>query len=114
MSRPTVLIGVADRSSPQEDEPRGIGVNFCRDRYGAKARNAIAVTDRRDGEVYFVGEVESAEDGVRRIAASYDRAHFCYEVGPIGCGMHRLITSLGDGGTVTDFEATGRSGQDQP
>jgi transposase len=52
----------------------------------AKARNAIAVADGgRGGEVRFVGEVDASVESmrrmVRRIAASCDRAHFCYEAG---------------------------------
>jgi transposase len=66
----------------------------------AKARNAIAVADgERGGEVRFVGEVDASEESMRRvvkrIAASCERAHFCYEAGPTGYGLHRLITSLG-------------------
>lgn len=66
----------------------------------AKARNAIAVADgERGGEVRFVGEVDAAEASMRRvvkrIAATCDQAHFCYEAGPTGYGLHRLITSLG-------------------
>jgi transposase len=66
----------------------------------AKARNAIAVADGgRGGEVRFVGEVDASVESMRRmvkrIAASCDRAHFCYEAGPTGYGLHRLITSLG-------------------
>ena len=30
-----------------------------------------------------------------RIAEKYDQVHFCYEAGPTGYGVHRLITSLG-------------------
>lgn len=71
----------------------------------AKARNAIAVADgERGGEVRFFGEVDAAEESMRRvvkrIAASCDRAHFCYEAGPTGYGLHRLITSLGHPCTV--------------
>src|SRR3712207_9077345 len=32
---------------------------------------------------------------MRRIAAKYDRVHFCYEAGPTGYGLHRLITGPG-------------------
>lgn len=54
-----------------------------------KARDAIAVADgERGGEVRFIGEVDAADESmcrlVKRIAASCDRAHFCYEVGPTG------------------------------
>ena len=66
----------------------------------AKARNAIAVAEsERGGEVRFVGEVDASEECMRRtlkrIAVKYDRVHFCYEAGPTGYGLYRLITSLG-------------------
>jgi transposase len=32
---------------------------------------------------------------VKRIAAQHGRVHFCYEAGPTGYGLYRLITSLG-------------------
>lgn len=71
----------------------------------AKARNAIAVADgERGGEVRFVGEVDASEESMRRvvkrIAATCDKAHFCYEAGPTGYGLHRLISSLGYSCTV--------------
>jgi transposase len=37
---------------------------------------------------------------VDRIAKKYERVHFCYEAGPTGYGLHRLITSLGHSCTV--------------
>lgn len=66
----------------------------------AKARNAIAVADsERCGEVRFVGEVDASLDAMRRIlqriAAKYDVVHCCYEAGPTGYGLYRLITELG-------------------
>ena len=66
----------------------------------AKLRNAIAVADAgRDGEVRFVGEVDAAAASMRhvieRLAAKFDRVHFCYEAGPTGYGLYRLIRSLG-------------------
>jgi transposase len=71
----------------------------------AKARNAIAVAEGgRGGEVRYLGEVDASEQGVRRlvarIAARYDRVHFCYEAGPTGYGLHRLVTGLGHDCTV--------------
>lgn len=71
----------------------------------AKARNAIAVADgERGGEVRFLGEVDASEESMRRvvkrIAATCDKAHFCYEAGPTGYGLHRLISSLGHSCTV--------------
>ena len=71
----------------------------------AKARNTIAVAEGgRGGEVRYLGEVDASEQGMRRIvariAAKYDRVHFCYEAGPTGYGLHRLITGLGHDCTV--------------
>lgn len=66
----------------------------------AKTRNAIAVADgERGGEVRFLGEVDASPEAMRRvvqrIAAKHDRVHFCYEAGPTGYGLYRLITSMG-------------------
>ena len=66
----------------------------------AKVRNAIAIADgERGGEVRFLGEVDASEESMRRvvkrIAAKHSRVLFCYEAGPTGYGLHRLITSLG-------------------
>ena len=71
----------------------------------AKSRNAIAVAEgERGGEVRYHGEVDASVDSmrrtVRRIAANYDQVHFCYEAGPTGYGLHRLITSMGHACTV--------------
>jgi len=35
-----------------------------------------------------------------KLAAKYDRLHFCYEAGPTGYGLHRLLTGLGHHCTV--------------
>jgi transposase len=32
---------------------------------------------------------------IQRIAAKLGCPHFCYEAGPTGYGLHRLITSIG-------------------
>jgi transposase len=71
----------------------------------AKLRNAVAIADAgRDGEVRFLGEVDASPEGMRRLAAKlaakYDRLHFCYEAGPTGYGLHRLLTDLGHHCTV--------------
>jgi transposase len=64
----------------------------------AKTRNAVA-DGERGGEVRFLGEVDASEESMRRvvkrIAARHKRAYFCYEAGPTGYGLHRLITALG-------------------
>ena len=66
----------------------------------AKSRNVVAIADgERGGEVRFLGEVDASPDAMRRvvqrIAAKHERAHFCYEAGPTGYGLHRLITGMG-------------------
>jgi transposase len=71
----------------------------------AKLRNAVAIADAgREGEVRFLGEVDASPEGMRRLAArlaaKYDRVHFCYEAGPTGYGLHRLLTDLGHHCTV--------------
>jgi transposase len=71
----------------------------------AKARNAVAVADEgRDGEIRYLGEFDASPEAMRRLvqklAAKYERLHFCYEAGPTGYGLHRLIVSLGHGCAV--------------
>jgi transposase len=71
----------------------------------AKTRNAVAIADGGRGrEVRYVGEVEASDESmrrlVRRIAAKHGRAHFCYEAGPTGYHLYRLITALGQSCTV--------------
>jgi transposase len=66
----------------------------------SKTRNAIAVADEeRGGEVRYLGEVDASAESmgrfVKRLAARHERLHFCYEAGPTGYGLHRLITELG-------------------
>lgn len=66
----------------------------------AKLRNAIAIADGgREGEVRFLGEVDASHASmsrlIQRIAAKVDCTHFCYEAGPTGYGLYRLIRSLG-------------------
>jgi transposase len=66
----------------------------------AKARNAIAIADgERGGEVRFLGEVDASNHSMRRVvqglAAKHGQIHFCYEAGPTGYGLYRLITSMG-------------------
>ena len=66
----------------------------------AKLKNAIAVAEfGRDGEVRYFGEVEASDVSMRRaiqrITVKFDRVYFCYEAGPTGYGLYRLIKSLG-------------------
>ena len=82
----------------------------------AKERNAIAVADgERGGEVRYLGEMDASSESmrslVRRLAAKHERVHFCYEAGPTGYGLHRLITNLGHSCTVVaDPEEARRAG----
>lgn len=71
----------------------------------AKLRNAVAIADAgREGEVRFFGEVDASDTSMRRviqrIKAKFDQVHFCYEAGPTGYGLYRLIRSLGHECTV--------------
>lgn len=71
----------------------------------AKLRNAVAIADAgRDGEIRYIGEIDAAPCSMKRLigklATKYERLHFCYEAGPTGYGLHRLITELGHECTV--------------
>lgn len=66
----------------------------------AKLRNAVAIAEAgRRGEVRYLGEVDTSEAATRklvaRLAAKYSKLTFCYEAGPTGYGLHRLIEGLG-------------------
>ncbi len=66
----------------------------------SKLRSAVAVAESgRAGEVRFLGEIENMDAAtaklVKKLAAKYQRLTFCYEAGPTGYGLHRLIESLG-------------------
>jgi transposase len=66
----------------------------------SKLRHAVAIAEAgRMGEVRFLGEIENTDAAVAKLvsklAAKYRRLMFCYEAGPTGYGLHRLIESLG-------------------
>ena len=66
----------------------------------SKMRNAVAIAENgRDGEVRYLGEIDNTEAGTRKLVARledrYQRLTFCYEAGPTGYGLYRLIESLG-------------------
>jgi transposase len=66
----------------------------------AKSRNAVAVADdERGGEVRFLGEVDASAESMRRfvqrLVGKHSKVHFCYEAGPTGYGLYRLITAMG-------------------
>src|ERR1700676_3823469 len=71
----------------------------------AKLRNAVAIAEAgREGEIRYIGEVDASPESMKRLvvkfASKYARLHFCYEAGPTGYGLHRLITDLGHSCTV--------------
>jgi hypothetical protein len=66
----------------------------------SKLRNAVAIAEGgRSGEVRFLGEIESTAAAtaklVRKLSAKHRRLTFCYEAGPTGYGLYRLIKRLG-------------------
>lgn len=66
----------------------------------SKLRNAVAVAESgRNGQVYFVGEIDNTEAAmrklIRKLESRYKKLHFCYEAGPSGYGLFRLIEELG-------------------
>lgn len=66
----------------------------------SKLKNAVAIAEAgRNGEVRYLGEWDNTEAATRKLvaklAAKYDKLTFCYEAGPTGYGLHRLIESLG-------------------
>jgi transposase len=65
-----------------------------------KFRNAVAIADGgRGGEVRYLGEFSTAEAAIQKLvaklAAKYRHLTFCYEAGPTGYGLYRLLKSLG-------------------
>lgn len=58
----------------------------------AKLRNAVAIAEA-------LGEVDTSEAATRKLvaglAAKYRKLTFCYEAGPTGYGLQRLIEILG-------------------
>jgi transposase len=104
VARPTLRIrGLLGQAEPiltaggralEDDTEIFVGIDV------AKVRNTIAIADgERGGDVRFLGEVDTLEENMRRvvkrIAAKHRCVQFCYEAGPTGYGLHRLITSLG-------------------
>ncbi|MGY3613900.1 hypothetical protein ACVJGD_000096 [Bradyrhizobium sp. USDA 10063] len=65
----------------------------------SKLKISVAVAEAgRDGDVRFIGEIDSAPDAVERLVTKLAKRHrdlaFCYEAGPTGYGLHRQITRL--------------------
>jgi len=56
-----------------------------------KKKHAVAIADGgRDGEVRYVGEIDSSpatvEKVIGKLADGYAKLHVCYEAGPTGYG----------------------------
>jgi transposase len=71
----------------------------------SKTKHAVAIAEGgRGGEVRFLGEIASSPARVERLigklAARYDKLHFCYQAGPTGYGLYRQIRQLGHDCTV--------------
>jgi len=66
----------------------------------SKDSDAVAIAEvGRGGEVRWYGEIGSDAASVRRLVCKLERSglrlRFCYEVGPTGCGLKRLIEEMG-------------------
>lgn len=66
----------------------------------SKLRNAVAIAEAgRNGKVRYLGEIDTSEAATKKLVASlaskYRKLTFCYEAGPTGYGLQRLIESLG-------------------
>lgn len=60
---------------------------------------AVAIADDgRNREIRFHGVIENTADSVlgltKRLVAANTQPIFCYEAGPCGYGLHRLLTKL--------------------
>ena len=70
----------------------------------SKLRISVALAEAgRDGEVRFLGDINSAGGGrtlVAKLGKRHRRLVFCYEAGPTGYGLYRQLTALGCNCTV--------------
>jgi transposase len=65
----------------------------------SKSHNAVAIAEcGRGGEVRYLGVFPTTETATRKlvakVAGKFDKLTFCYEAGPTGYGLYRLIKSL--------------------
>jgi transposase len=84
----------------------------------SKLRHAVAIAQGgRGGEVRFLGEIEATDAAVtklvRRLAAKHGKLFFCYEAGPTGYGLYRLIKELGSDCVVVAPSMTPRKPGDR-
>ena len=66
----------------------------------SKLKNAVAIAEAgRSAEIRYHGEIDTTDAATRKLvaklAAKYGKLTFCYEAGPTGYGLQRLIESLG-------------------
>lgn len=66
----------------------------------SKLHHAVAVAESgRGGEVRYLGEIDATPAATRRLVKKlsnkYARLTFCYEAGPTGYGLYRLVRVLG-------------------
>ena len=59
-------------------------------------RNAVAIAEGgRNGKVRYLGEIDTSEAATKKLvvslASKYRKLTFCYEAGPTGYGLQRLI-----------------------
>ena len=71
----------------------------------SKLKNAVAIAEAgRSGEVRYLGEFDTTEAATRKwigkLAAKYAKLTFCYEAGPTGYQLDRLIRGLGHASQV--------------
>ncbi len=64
-----------------------------------KRMTSVAIAEPgRGGEVRFLGEIPSSPEAlhrlVERLKGRHRRLSFCYEAGPCGYGIHRLLRGL--------------------
>jgi transposase len=65
----------------------------------SKLRNSVAIAEGSRGEVRFLGEIDNTPEATRKLVKKlgrrYRRLTFCYEAGPTGYDLYRLIMALG-------------------
>ena len=65
----------------------------------SKLRNSVGIAEGLRGEVRFLGEIDNTPEAtrklVKKLGKGYRRLTFCYEAGPTGYGLYRLIKQLG-------------------
>ena len=65
---------------------------------------AVGIADNDDSEPHFWGTIHHEAEAVRRLVQRFSRGDrrlkFCYEAGPCGYGLYRLLLKLGQAVTV--------------